>query len=254
MTAAIVSVVVETAFFWGSDHVTAGKMLAVAVLALIIYLLGAIGPVLLVFRLSPNEALKSGETAGKARRFIRMTGLMGIAVNHMAGKMKRYVLSIIAMVFPTVLIAFFLFVTFRLKGVFYTSWLGQYAALQVGTAQYVAMIIALVIAVLTTAEIMWQNISERRSEIALYKAIGWQNGAIRRLVLFEGLFTGVVAGIISVIGSYAFIGMIYHQFPTSSIWLILATGLIPVVVGLIGSLIPAEIAVRISPFQGIRES
>ncbi len=75
----------------------------------------------------------------------------------------------------------------------YATWLGEYVALEVGTMHYVAMGVALLIAILTTTEILWQNVNERRSQLAVLKATGWQDGLIRRLVLLEGLLTGLLA-------------------------------------------------------------
>jgi len=44
----------------------------------------------------------------------------------------------------------------------FTTWLGEYTALEVGMEHYIVMGVAFLIAILTTAEIMWQNVSERR--------------------------------------------------------------------------------------------
>ena len=44
---------------------------------------------------------------------------------------------------------------------------------------------------------------------------------------------------------------LYGAFPSEEIGFILATGLIPVVIGLIGTIFPAERAVRIIPSQGM---
>lgn len=250
--AALCSFIIELSFFGLHQNVTFMKIIIVAILSLLIFFLGSIGPMLLVLKLSPYDALKSGEISKQARRVISIPGVIGLAINHMAGKINRYMLSIIAMVFPTVLIAFFMFVTLRLKGIFYTTWLGQYAALQVGAEQYIAVIISLLIAVFTTAEIMWQNITERHAEIALYKSIGWKDRTIRQLIFSEGIFIGFIAGIVSIVGALCAIWFLYHQFPFNSLLIIILVGFIPMIVGLIGSLIPAEIAARINPFDGIK--
>ena len=78
----------------------------------------------------------------------------------------------------------------------YTTWLGEYVALEIGPVHYVAIVIAHVIAILTTAEIMWQNVAERREEIALLQAVGWRGGRIRTPILTEGLWSGLFAALI----------------------------------------------------------
>lgn len=221
---------------------------------LVIYWLGAIGPAYLSSRISPYEAMRTGEISTTAHRFIKSTGSISMSFNHFLGKWKRSILSIVAMALPTALLSLFLFITFKLKGVMYTSWLGEFVAMQVGTSHYIAMGVAFAIAILTTAEIMWQNISERIPEIALLKAVGWQNFSIRMLIYREGLLNGIIVGILGLALSFLIMWGMYKQFPTEQIWFFLATGLIPVFAGLLGVMIPAERAVHIQPAQGVLNS
>ncbi len=99
-----------------------------------------------------------------------------MSINQLVTYWQRTLLSVVAIALPTSLFIFFLFITFRLKGVLYATWLGEYVALEVGTMHYVAMGVALLIAILTTTEIMWQNVNERKSQLAVLKATGWQDG------------------------------------------------------------------------------
>lgn len=221
---------------------------------LVIYWLGAIGPALLTKKIRPYEAMRTGEIAGVAYRFLRTRGRMTMAINHFIGKWKRGVLSIIAMALPTALLSLFLFITFKLKGTMFTSWLGQYVAVEVGASHFIAMAVAFVIAILTTAEIMWQNIMERQPEIALLKSVGWRNNHVRMLILWEGILSGIIAGIIGLLVSILIIGVLYKQFPTNHLWFIVTTGVIPVVAGVLGAVPPAEKAVRIQPAQAISTS
>ncbi|WP_157783016.1 ABC transporter permease [Alkalibacillus haloalkaliphilus] len=126
--------------------------------------------------------------------------------------------------------------------------------MEVGPTHYVAIVISLIIAILTTAEIIWQNVSERSEEISLLQAIGWRSSRIRGLILAEGMYSGLCASIVSMVGVVLTIYWIYGEFPVGELGFIILTGLIPVVVGLIGTIIPAERAVRILPNQGIQGS
>lgn len=217
----------------------------------LVYLLGAAVPAYLAQSISPYEAMRTGEISRTSKRLLKTRGLISMACNHFIGKWKRSLLSIIAIALPTSLLALFLFVTFRLKGIMYTTWLGQYVALEVGPVQYTAMIVALIIAILTTAEIMWQNIAEREQEISLLKAVGWKNNSVRLLIWTEGLFSGIFAAVIGLALAFGMIWGLYHQIPIEEIQFILATGLIPILVGVIGTILPAERAVRISPVHGV---
>lgn len=228
------------------------RLFLAGLLGLVIYGLGAIIPANLARRIRPMETLKSGETSKTARRWLRTRSLFSMGLNYMLGRWNRSLLSIASIAVPTSLLAFFLYVTFRLKGVMYTTWLGQYVALKVGPEHYFAMAIALIIAILTTAEVIWQNVTERRPEIALVKAIGWQNRSVRFLVLMEGGFTGFAAGIVGLVIAFGIIWVMYQQVPFAHIGFLLATGVIPILIGFIGAILPAEKAVRIQPSQGVK--
>ncbi|HAM82012.1 FtsX-like permease family protein [Ornithinibacillus bavariensis] len=218
---------------------------------LIVYMLGSIIPMLLTQNISPYEAMRTGEITGGSKRLFKAKGINRMAFNHFIGKWKRSILSVISIALPTALLAIFLYITFRLRGIMYTSLLGEYVALEVGPAHYVAIIVSLIIAILTTAEITWQNVSERKEEISLLQAIGWRRWSIRRLILAEGLFSGLFAAVIGLTIAFLMIWGLYGSFPAEEIGFLLATGLIPVIIGLLGTVFPAERAVQIVPNQGM---
>ncbi|PAV29716.1 hypothetical protein CIL05_10110 [Virgibacillus profundi] len=227
------------------------RFLWTGLFGLIVYILGSVIPIILIRNISPYEAMRTGEISGTSKRMFQAKGINRMAFNHFIGKWKRSFLSVISIALPTSLLAVFLYITFRLRGIMYTSLLGEYVALEIGPQHYVAIIISLIIAILTTAEIMWQNVSERREEISLLQAIGWKRWSIRRLILAEGIFSGLVAAVIGLTIAFLMMWGLYGAFPKEEIGFIVATGLIPVVIGLIGTIFPAERAVRIIPNQGI---
>nr|WP_246187613.1 ABC transporter permease [Ornithinibacillus caprae] len=98
---------------------------------------------------------------------------------------------------------------------------------------------------------MWQNVSERREEISLLQSIGWKRWSIRRLILAEGVFSGLFAALIGFTIALMIIWGLYHAFPAEEIGFILMTGLIPVFIGVLGTILPAERAVRIVPNRGM---
>jgi hypothetical protein len=226
------------------------KYLIIGALGFFIYLIGAIWPAILARKIRPYEALRSGEMLKSSLRLLPVRGIVFMAFGHLIGKIKRNILAILSIMLPTALLLFFIFVTFRLKGILFTTWLGQYVSLEVGKAHYIAIGVALLVAILTTFQIMWQNVVERKGEIAILKAIGWKNNSIRSIILIEGILIGIVAGILGYIVGLSCIHFIYGQFPYQDFWLILAM-IIPMIVGLLGSIVPAEMSVRIEPIQGM---
>ncbi|MEZ7171175.1 FtsX-like permease family protein [Sporosarcina sp. OR05] len=227
------------------------RFLATGIIAFIIYIIGAVVPALMARNISPYLAMQTGEISISKKRLLHTRGILSMSANHFLGKWKRSWLSIITIALPTSLLALFIYVGFRLKGVMYTTWLGQYVALEVGPIQYIAIIIALVIAVLTTFEITWQNVAERGKEIAILKSVGWKNGTIRKLIWSEGLFTGICAAVLSLLLAFGAMWIFYGEIPFDDFGMIVVTALVPIIVGVLGTVIPAEKAARLVPMQGL---
>jgi hypothetical protein len=252
---AILSWVIEIILYFQHPSVLPlWRVILVGFLGLIIYFLGAIGPSLLIRKITPYETIKTGEIHVLRRRYVRSKSPVSMAMNAIIGKIHRYILSILAIAVPTMLLTLFLFITFQLKGTLFTTWLGQYVALQVGSAHYMAMAIAFCISILTTAEIMWQNVSERQSELALLKALGWRNASVGQLIIMEGFLIGVISGLVGILLSLGVIFVMYHHIPLTKLLFILLTGLIPVVIGMVSSLLPSRKAMNVSPVRGMSEA
>jgi hypothetical protein len=236
-----------------NDIQTSGwRVVLIGVFGIVIYWCGAFVPAMLVRRIQPYEAMRTGEVSTKTHRFLQTRSLVMMSFNYLCVKWKRSVLSIFAIALPASLFIFFLFVTFRLKGVMYATWLGRYVAMEVSAMHYIAMGVALLIAMLTTAEIIWQNISERQPEIAVLKAIGWQNKHVRLLVLLEGAFSGLIAGLLGMGLALVFVWGIYGEIPLEHLLFLLGTIFIPIFTGVLGAILPAEKAVKILPYQGMQ--
>lgn len=238
-------------FVSGSVDTSALRVFFIGISGLSIYWIGSFIPIVLIYRIKPFESMRVGEVSHRAKRFVRSESVVGMSFNNLFSQWQRSVLSVLAIAVPTSLFIFFLFVTFRLKGVLYATWLGEYVALEVGTMHYVAMGVALLIALLTTTEIMWQNVSERQSQIAVLKATGWYNRGVRLLVLWEGALTGLLAGIIGMAISLGLIYFMYGHLPIEEFAYLTLTLLIPILTGVGGALLPAQKATRIFPYQAI---
>lgn len=220
----------------------------------LIFILGSAGPIFLAGRISPLSALKVGEISNRPHRVSRVNHIFQLSLAHFWAKRKRNILSVLSMAMPTTLLMTMIFITYHLKGIFYTTWLGQYAVLKIGPMHYVTVLICLVIAVLTVAELMWQNIAERDEEFRLLKALGWRKATLRKLIYWEGVYAGVSAGLLSLVLGLLLIFVMYRQLSASVLWTaVLAAGL-PLLAGLAGCMFPAERAVRRGPYRRASES
>ncbi len=86
----------------------------------------------------------------------------------------------------------------------------------------------------------------RRREIALQKALGWRSSAVFGMVVFEGILTGLIAGILGFGLALMLSAALDLEMPLQkAIWIL------PLGLGLcfLGSLLPAVLAVRTSPAQ-----
>ncbi|WP_430791072.1 FtsX-like permease family protein [Virgibacillus flavescens] len=227
------------------------RLFIIGVIGMAIYVLGAFIPGILVRKISPYETMKTGEVSTYKKRLFKTSSIISMSLKNLLVKWKRSVLSVIAIALPTSLLIFFLFVTFQLRGTMYTTLLGGYVALEVGSMHYIAMGIATAIAILTTAEVIWQNVSERQPEIAVLKAFGWHNRTIRMLVLLEGGLSGLIAGILGLILAIGMVWGMFQQFPLEQLPFFVLTILIPIVTGIIGAVLPARKAGRVQPYQGL---
>ncbi|TJY42663.1 FtsX-like permease family protein [Cohnella pontilimi] len=235
----------------GKSQPSITRFITMGIFGVVFYLIGNLVTVFLLRRIQPSEALRAGEIINNNSRLIKVNSIFKLAFAQFKAKLKRNILSIISITMPTSLLFFFLFVTYRLKGVFYTTWLGEYTAAEIGTSHYLAITICLLISILITAEIIWQNVNERKPEISLLKTLGWPNYAIRKLVLLEGFITGCVAGFLALLLGITIIQFVYHKFPTGDLWFLILLGAVPLFTAVLGSLPPAKMAIRTHPIQGI---
>lgn len=248
------SFILEVIFSLKGTTFNFSKIALVFGTSLVIYGLGIIIPLLQVGRLKPYQVIRTGEITNKAKRIFSNQLMIGFVMNQILQRPGRNLLSILAIAFPTTLLSFYLFVSLRLDGVLFTSWLGEFVAVEVKKSHYLIMGGALIIGALTTAEMMWQNIVEREGELALLKSIGWKSRTISLAIIFEGAFIGLLAGMVGLVLSVIYIGMMYKVFPWESLTIISLTICLPVLVGVIGACFPAVKALRANPYNVLKEN
>lgn len=250
----IVSLAIESAFFIvQGEGLSLWSWSLITAFSLLIYLSGATWSALNIRKIQPYEVIKVGEYANTSSSIIPLKNIGSLALKEMVSKWRRNLLSVASIAVPTSLLVFFVYVTFHLQGVLYTSWLGQFVAVQIGTLHYVTIGVSVLIAILTTGEIIWQNVQEREHSFALLKAIGWTNHSIRYLVLIEGFIVGLIAGILGLGLSYLTIYFAFGLIPWTNAYLALLSLLLPTIVGGIASLIPATIASKVNPYESLKK-
>lgn len=101
---------------------------------------------------------------------------------------------------------------------------------------------------------MWQNVTDRRASLAVLKALGWTNGAIRQLIVLEGFLVGLISGVLGLIVAYSTIYVLYDLVPWNKPLLIGVSLALPILFGVIAAFIPAQLAARVQPYQELKDA
>jgi ABC-type antimicrobial peptide transport system permease subunit len=197
--------------------------------------------------------MKQGEISTKASRFGRTRGVIGIVFNNLYGRWNRNIVAVLAISLPSALLILFMFVSIRLDGVLYTSWLGEYVAMEVSTPHYIAVGLSLMISILTAGQMVWQNVVERTNEIALFKALGWKNRHIQIMVIIEGAILGFLSGVMALIFGVIIVSIVYNGFSFDQLLFYSSILIITVFVGIISALIPSLKVLQIEVVNGLKQ-
>lgn len=228
------------------------RLVLVLLLSLVAYG-GGTALALLIRRDQPLSAyLRAGEVqATGGRRYARWPRL-NLVLQGILRRPWRAWLSLAAASVPAFMLALLLHISLRLKGVMHLAWAGEYISLEVQPLHYLAGVIALALAVVSIADLISLNVTDRRSELALLSALGWRPGWIRLLVLTEGAVYGLAAGIIGLAGAWVLLALVYGgmaDFGWSAAAVILG---LSTLVGAVGAAGPAEAAVRSVSVAGLQ--
>ncbi|RST56950.1 ABC transporter permease [Siminovitchia terrae] len=196
--------------------------------------------------------MKEGEISLSKARIVPVKGLLSIEVNAIFSRWIRNLLTIFTIGLPRGLLIVFITVSLSLNGVLFTTWLGQYVSMEVKAPHYFSVILCFLIAILTTSEVMWQNIKERNVEISLYKALGWQDRAIRKMIYIEGALIGFLGGILGIVFSMVILHLMYQTIAWNEFWVFVTGLIVPVFVGVISAAIPGR-KIKIDPSMGLKQ-
>lgn len=196
--------------------------------------------------------MKEGEISLSKARIVPVKGLLSIEVNAIFSRWVRNLLTIFTIGLPSGLLIVFITVSLSLNGVLFTTWLGQYVSIEVKAPHYFSVALCFLIAILTTSEVMWQNIKERNVEISLYKALGWQDRAIRKMIYIEGALIGFLGGILGIVFSMVILHLMYQTIAWNEFWVFVTGLIVPVFVGVISAAIPGR-KIKIDPSMGLKQ-
>ncbi len=119
---------------------------------------------------------------------------------------------------------------------------------------FVVASIASIVASVGVINTMLMSVFERFREIGALKAVGWSNGDVMRMVLFESAFLGIIGGIIGVSLGLLISFLVVSIGLPSKVSFVLAFGSFmgAVLVSVLAGVYPAYIASKMDPVEALR--
>ena len=160
--------------------------LALAVLA------GAV-PAWLAARASPAASVRPPVLA--VRRGYHPAGVTGLALANVLRTPGRTMVGVASLAVGVAALTLLTGVTLAFRGVLVGSLLGDAVAVQVRGVDYVAVAATVALGVFAVMDVVFLNIRERAAELAAFRALGWPEPALSRLVLTEGAAIGLAGSV-----------------------------------------------------------
>jgi ABC-type antimicrobial peptide transport system permease subunit len=219
--------------------------LAVPGAAALALIAGAV-PAARAARSDPLAAVRPAVRVG-ARSSARGVGTVGaLARVNVARVPGRSVLGVVSLGVGVFALTMLLAVTAAFRGAVVGTVLGDAVAVQVRTADYVAVGACLVLGGLAVADVLYLNLRDRSAEIATLRATGWRERQLTRLVALEGLCLGLVGGVggalLGMLAAWAFVGSLTGTMPVVAA----ASALLGVAIA-VGASLPPAAALRGMP-------
>src|SRR6266511_3430732 len=143
-------------------------------------------------------------------------------------------------------LALLLSITLAFKGTLLGTALGAFISVQVRGVDYLGVVLAVLLAAISVADVLFLNLRERAPEMVTLRATGWHESHLARMVALEGLGIGLLG---SVTGAAAGIGLsaLVGGSPGRIVLAGVIAALMGTVVALGASLLPASLVSRMTP-------
>ncbi len=169
-------------------------LLAIPVAVGVALVAGAV-PAELAARAAPLNAIRPPVLA--ARRGSHAGGITALAVSNVARVPGRALTAAVSLMIGIAALTLLTSISVAFHGAAVGTLLGNAVTLQVRGVDYVAVGTTVVLGLLSVADSVYLNITERATELATIRALGWREATISRLVITEGIvvgLTGALAG------------------------------------------------------------
>jgi ABC-type antimicrobial peptide transport system permease subunit len=204
-------------------------------------------PAWLAARAEPVAAVRPAVLALRRGRHPR--GITGLAVANVTRTPGRTVAAALGLATSVAALTLLSAITYAFKGVVVGSLLGNAVAVQVRGVDYIAVAAMVVLGVLTVADVVFLNVSERAAELATIRSFGWRESALGRLVVTEGALIGAVGSVTGATFALIATWWVASQLPVRGVVTAVAAGAAGVLVTIVAALLPARALRRLPAAQ-----
>jgi len=236
----------------GWQYLPLGQIISLPLIVIGLCGIGSLIPAWSASRVPPITGLQHGGIRYSRKHTNPNSTLWGYAWSEIKRRQTRSVLTGLASVLSAGLLTLLLGVTFQQRGMLSGTLLGEFILVRIEGFHYAIVAIGLGLAALSTFNSLMGSILERRREIGVLKAVGWQTNSVLRLFIMQGLLLGLVGGSAgALLGSLIFLYL--YQSVSSGLGIAILLGIsLPGLVGALAAIYPARLAAMVPPAEAVR--
>jgi hypothetical protein len=117
--------------------------------------------------------------------------------------------------------------------------LGDAVAVRVRGSDYIAVVATVLLGAAGVADVLFLNLRQRAAEFATLSAIGWDDRALGRLVVLEGVWTGALGALVGGVAGLAGAAVFAGALPTELLWTTAAAAAVGTLLASLAALAPA---------------
>ena len=187
------------------------------------------------------------------RRARQPSGITGLALVNVLRTPGRTLVGAVSLAVGVSALTLLIAVTLAFRGAVVGTLLGDVVTVQVRGVDYIAVATTVALGVLAVADALLISITERAPELAVIRAFGWPEPALRRLVITEGALTGMAGSAIGAVPGLAGAAVFARQLPALLFAAAGAAVVTGVLVTCVAALLPAHLLRRLPAAQLLAE-
>ncbi|MFC7246284.1 FtsX-like permease family protein [Catellatospora aurea] len=242
LAAGLASAAVSFPLGWAAGVATTRPQALLAIpVALLLALLASIVPAIQAARAHPGTALAPlVSPVRRARRSLLGHTVFAASLRNTRRRPGRTLLAAAAVALGVGAFTALLTLTWVFHGSITGNLLGDAVSLRVRAVDTIAVASTLVLAVAALADVLYLNVRERAAELATLQAGGWSDGALARLVAYEGLLVGAAGAITGASAGLLFVDRLVGGVPPAALAATVAAALGGTALAGLAALLPAS--------------